>query len=488
MCYKLKEIFIERREKLLRIAVKSNNELIESIVEENNNGPVIGEIYKGRVKNIIPAINSIFVDLGLDKEGYMYYSDELKEKGIKKGEEILVEVIKEPLNDKGAKLSPKVSIPGKFIVLNCYGEGIEFSKRIEDKAKKKEILDNIKLLDNVCITIRTEGANVGLETLNNEIIKLYEEFKDIDKKMKHLLGVKKLYGEDLNLSKLLMNFNSDEVIKVYTNNDVDFEKVLRFIKGQENFKVKKYDGYRSLFDFYGLEKELLKLRHNKVNLSCGGYIVIDKTEAMYVIDVNSGKNIKERSFNKTILETNLEAAREAGKQIRLRNLSGIIVIDFIDMRDKSQKEIVMDALKESLSLDKGNLRIFPFTQLDLVQIARKRQGKSVYEYMEETCTLCKGRGIILKLSYVESLIKNEIIRMKEENSISCFHIEVDSVYKDRIKENIFDFIKEIDGLDKEIYLTYADNIEGYKIEPLIFQGQKDNLKDYKVEVVGKIDN
>lgn len=481
----MKEIFIERRVKLLRIAIKSNNELVESIVEENKNGPIIGEIYKGRIKNILPAINSIFIDLGLDKEGYMYYSDELKAKGIKKGDEILVEVIKEPINDKGAKLTSKVSIPGKYIVLNCYEEGIEFSKRIENEEKKNQILNSIEPLKNVCITVRTEGANVNIEILKNEIAKLYDEFQNIDKKMKHSLGVKKLYGEDLTLSKLLMNSFGEEVTKIYVNNDIDFEKINNFIKGQENIKVDKYEGYRTLFDFYGLEKELLKLRHNKVNLLCGGYIVIDKTEAMYVIDVNSGKNIKERSFNKTILETNLEAAKEIGKQIRLRNLSGIIVIDFIDMRDKSQKEIVMNALKESLKSDKGNIKVFPFTQLDLVQIARKRQGKSIYEYMEEECNLCKGRGIVLKLSYIENLIKNELVRMQEENSISCFHIEIDSVYKDRIKENIFEFIKEIDGLDKEIYLNYVDNIEGYKIEPLIFQGQKDNLKDYKVTVIEK---
>jgi ribonuclease G len=482
----MKEIFIERREKLLRIAVKSNKELIESIVEENKDEPIIGEIYKGRIKNILPAINSIFVDLGLDKEGYMYYSDELKAKGVKKGDEILVEVIKEPLNDKGAKLSSKVSIPGKYIVLNCYEEGIEFSKRIEDKEKKNNILNNLEPLIGVGITVRTEGANVEIDVLKKEIAKLYEEFQDIDKKMKHSLGLKKLYGEDLTLKKLLMNSFGGESTKIYVDNEIDYEKIMYFTRGQENIKVEKYEGYRNIFDFYGIEKELLKLRHNKVNLHCGGYIVIDRTEAMFVIDVNSGKNIKERSFNKTILETNLEAAKEIGKQIRLRNLSGIIVIDFIDMRDKSQKDIVMNELKESLKLDKGNMKIFPFTQLDLVQIARKRQGKNIYEYMEEECTLCKGRGIVLKLSYIEGLIRNEIVRMQEENSINCFHIEVDSVYRDEIKENIFDFIKEIDALDKEIYLNYVDNIEGYKVEPLIFQAQKDNLKDYKVTAIEKV--
>lgn len=161
----MKEIFVERREKILRVAIKSNNELVESIVEESKNEPIIGEIYKGRIKNIIPAINSVFVDLGLDKEGYLYYSDELKAKGIKKGDDVLVEVLKEPLNDKGAKLTAKVSIPGKYIVLNCYEKGIEFSKRIEDEEKKQDILGNIEPLKDVCITVRTEGANVDISIL-----------------------------------------------------------------------------------------------------------------------------------------------------------------------------------------------------------------------------------------------------------------------------------------------------------------------------------
>lgn len=481
----MKEIFIERREQLLRIAVKKNNELIESIVEEKKNNPIIGEIYKGRIKNILPAINSIFVDLGLDKEGYMYFSEELKEKGIKKGDEILVEVIKEPINDKGAKLTHKVSIPGKYIVLNCYKEGIEFSKRIDDQEKKKKILNSIESLDGASITIRTEGANIDIELLKKEIDKLYAQFQNIDKQMKYSLGCKKLYGEDLSLYKLLMNSIGDGSIKVYVDNNEDFENIKNFMSDAENFKIEKYEGYRSIFDFYGIEKELLKLRHNKVNLPCGGYIVIDRTEAMYVIDVNSGKNIKERNFNKTILETNVEAAREIGKQIKVRNLSGIIVIDFIDMRDKSQKAVVMAELKESLKSDKGNIKIYPFTELDLVQISRRRQGKSIYEYMEEECSICKGKGIILKLSHIEGLIRNEILRMSEENSINSFYIEIDSVYKDRVKEDIFSFIREIDGIDKEIYINYVDGIEGYKIEPLLFQAQKDNLKDYKISNIEK---
>lgn len=481
----MKEIFIERRENILRIAVKVNNELVESIVEEQNDEPIIGEIYKARVKNILPAINSIFIDMGLSKEGYMYYGNDLKAANVKKGDDILVEVVKEPINDKGAKLSHKVSIPGKYVVLNCYNQGISFSKRITDEARKKEILDNIKPLDDVSITIRTEGINTDINILQKEIDKLYGEFENIKRKMKYSNELKKLYGEDPTLNRLLRNSYNDENTKIYVDNDSDFEKILKFIGEEKELQVEKYNGYRNLFDCYGIEKELIKLRHNKVNLHCGGYIVIDKTEAMYVIDVNSGKNIKERNFNKTILETNLEAAKEIGKQIRLRNLSGIIVVDFIDMRYRKQKEIVMSELYSSLKEDKGNVKIFPFTELDLVQIARRRQGKSIYEYMEEECSRCKGRGIILKLSYIEGLIRNEIIRMKEENSIDSFKIEIDSVYKDRIKDDIFSFIKEIAGLDNEIYLDYVDGIEGYRIEPLLFQTQKENLKKLKITEIEK---
>lgn len=478
----MKEIYIERNENLLRIAVKQNGKLSECIVEEKKNGPIIGEIYKGRIKNIIPGTNSIFVDLGLEREGYMYYSDELKKSSLKKGDDILVEVIKEPIGNKGAKLTSKVSIPGKYAVLNCYGSEITISKRITNSEKKKEIREKIKPFKDAGVTIRTEGANTTIEKLQNEINKLYEIFKEMHNTMEHSTELKRLYGENYAIKKVVSNNIGEEHVEIITNNQSDYDNILKLIEGEDNYKVTLYDKYRGMFDFYSIEKELLKLRHHKVNLKCGGSIVIDRTEAMYVIDVNSGKNIKENSFDKTILETNLQAAKEIGRQILLRNLSGIIVIDFIDMRDKSQRPKVMSALQESLREDKGNSRIFPFTELDLVQIARKRAGKSVYEYMEEECSLCKGRGIVLKLSYIEGLIRNEIIKLREENSISSFYIQVDNVYKMRIKEDVFSFLKEIDALGCEVYINYVDEIDGYKIEPILFQNQKENLKSYRINI------
>lgn len=161
------------------------------------------------------------------------------------------------------------------------------------------------------------------------------------------------------------------------------------------------------------------------------------------------------------------------------------MIDFIDVRNKLHKAIIMDELKKSLSPDKGNVRIFPFTELDLVQISRKRIGKSIYNYLDESCKRCKGQGEVLKISYIENLLENEIIKCNEENSINDFYIELDKNYQEEIEGNMFNFLRNIQGLDKEIYLNFVDGIEGYKIEPLIFNTQKENVKKFKVNAYEK---
>lgn len=476
----MRDIFVERGNNLLRVAIKEKGVLTECFVEERSEEPQIGEIYKGRVKNILPGINSIFVDMGLKKEGYMYLSNEIRNQGIKKGQEILVEILKEPLGAKGAKVSNKVSIPGIFMVLSLGGNGITFSKRISSNEAKEKIKEFIKPIEGIEITIRTDAANACKEDIMLELETLLEEVRGLERKLKYSLNIGKIYGDNLILNKILRE-NIESNTNIIVNNEEDFNDIKDGVSKKESVNVSLFNERRSLFDYYGIEKEILKLRHNRVNLNCGGSIVIDKTEAMNVIDVNSGKNTKGRSFDKTILETNVEAAKEIGRQIMLRNLSGIILIDFIDMRDFSHKAIVMKALKESLSADKGNVKVFPFTELDLVQIARKRRGKSIYDYLEEPCLRCRGNGEVLKISYIENLLRNEIIKSSVENNIEDFYIELDKNYEEVVCGDLFNFLKNIEGLQKEIYLNFIDGIEGYKIEPLIFQSQKENVKSFKIK-------
>lgn len=480
----MREIFVEKRSGLIRIAIKENDELAECVVEEDSASPQIGEIYKARVKNILPAINSIFLDVGLEKEAYMYFSDELKRTGIKKGQEILVEVLKEPIGNKGAKVSHKVSILGKLMVLTLGDEGITLSKRIEDIEKRQLLTTIIKPIRGHGIVIRTDAEKATEEELKEELQKLINKKEELERKLNYSKSIGKVKSNSL-VSRFF-----EEIDNIKTKIIVDDEEFLEIIKSsignKENFEFVYYKENRSIFDYYGIEKEIIKLRHKKVNLPCGGYIVIDKTEAMYVIDVNSGKNTKARDFNKTIFQTNLEAAKEVGKQIRLRNLSGIIVVDFIDMRDENQKKPVFKALRKSLESDKGNVKVFPFTELDLIQISRKRRGKSIYEYLEEPCRKCKSEGFLLKLSYIETLIRNEIIKCYNENSIEDFYIEVDKNYESDIREDLVKFLTNIEGLDKEIYLNFVYDIEGYSVEPLIFNKQKENYQKYKIKTIEKI--
>ena len=480
----MREVFVEKRNNLLRIAVKENGELVKCLVEEESKGPQIGEIYKGRIKNIIPAINSIFIDIGLEKEAYMYYSDELKRINIKKGQEILVEVLKEPIGDKGAKVTNKISIPGRYMVLILGEEGLSISKRIEEPSERQRLTSCIKPLRDVGIVLRTESESATEEEIKEELSILLQKKEFMEKKLLYSTNLGKIQY-NTSSKKFFMELE-DVKTKIVFDSPEYLAEIKEIIRYPENISLELYSEKRTLFDYFEIEKEIIKLRHKKVNLPCGGYIVIDKTEAMYVIDVNSGKNIKGRDFSKTILQTNIEAAKECGRQIKLRNLSGIILIDFIDLRDNAHKPKVINELKKALKDDKGNVKVFPFTELGLIQVSRKRNGKSIYEYLEEPCKICKSNGFLLKRSYIENLLRNEIIKCSEENSINDFYIELDKNYEEDIKGDLFNFISNIGGINKEIYLNFVYDLEGYKIEPLIFSSQKENYQCYKIKTIEKL--
>lgn len=479
----MREIIVERRENTVRIAIKNKGKLQEVIVEEEQKGPVIGEIYKGKVKNIVLATNAIFIDIGSNRDAYLYFSNDLKQQSIKKGDEIIVEIIKEPLNEKGAKVTTNYSLPSKYLILESKGRGIEFSKRFKDDIKKELILAELKEIEDGKLIVRTDAANVSIEELEHEKKILQHEYSEIKRIQTYSNTIGKIYGDNLAISKVLRDKIGLDPVKIILDDEKDYSFVNEYLKQEENVNIQLYQGDVALFDNYDIDRDLIKLRHNKVALTCGGSIIIEKTEALYTIDVNTGKNVKERNFEKTILETNLEAAKEIGKQILLRNLSGIIIIDFIDSREKSHKNQIMRVLKEALSEDVGNIKIFPFTELNLVQISRKRRGKSSYEYMEEMCKCCRGAGRVFKLSYIEELIHNEILRYSNENGINEFLIELEEMYKEKVIGDLVSFLNNIGALDKEIYINYVSGIEGYRVEPLIFQNQKSNVEKYKVSIV-----
>jgi ribonuclease G len=480
--FNLKEIYIERKENFIRAAVLENGRLKECVIEEENLAPQPGQIYKGIVKNIVPAIKCAFIDIGYDKNCYMYIDRKFNNTKIKKNQELMVEILKESVGEKGPKVTNAITIPGRYAVLETINKDISISKKIKDESLKASLREKIVKPEEVGITIRTNAAKLSVDLINKEIEKLYEIYCEIKRSSEYSINKKLLYSGEGIIEKLIRDVVDEKTERVVVDNQEDYSYFNNFLKyaAELNCRVELHSDSRALFGTFGIEKEILKLRSSKVLLDDGGYIVIDKTEAMYVIDVNSGKNTKGSTIEKTALDTNLKAAQEIGRQVRLRNLSGIILVDFIDMNKEEYKDKVMSTLKASFEGDKSKIVIYPFTQLNLVQIARERRGKPIAEYMEEECHCCKGMGSRLRLWYLQGLIKNEILRISKDYECKNIYIEINNIYKTEIEKDLNKFIEHISGTDKLIYAKFVEEVDYFKVEPLIFPNHIENMQKYKI--------
>ena len=478
----MKEIFIERDKKLLRIAVKDNDKLKECYVEEEDNKPRVGEIYKGIVRNIVPAIKCVFIDIGYDKNCYMNLETKTDQYKLKKGDEILVEILKEDIDKKGPKVTNKISIPGTFVVLTASHNKVDISSKIKNNNFINELTKLIIKSEDIGVVIRTKAENGSIEEINSEIRELQEAYVEIITRFKYTNKLGLLYSDEGILSRTFRNLVDEDHMRVFLNNEEDYLYCKKNLEKRKDkiYSIELYNGTLSLFDYYNIEKEILALRNNKINLPSGGNIVIENTEAMHVIDVNSAKSTKLHNIKETALNTNLEAARVIVEQIRLRNIGGIVLVDFIDMRDEKDKILVSRALKEGFKDDKNNPKVYPFTELNLVQIARKRYGKSIYDYILEQCGTCKGKGNKIKLSYLSNIIKSKINRIKEEQGVRDIYIELDAIYEKEIKNDVLGFITAIGSLEKNIYVNFLAHLEGFRVEPLIFANQVRNLEVFKI--------
>lgn len=478
----MKEIFIERTSEILRIVVKENNILRECLMEEINDNPFPGQIYKGVVKNIVPAIKCAFIDIGYKKNAYMYLDTKMKNQGIKKGQEVLVQVIKEDMENKGPKVTNWVTLPGRNLVLDFLNKGLTFSRKITDEEYKKYINENLKIDENLAVKIRTTAENIDISHIDREYNELYKQYKEIHKKFLYSANVGVVFNDGGIIGRILRDKVDENTNKIYINSSDDYDSIKNFITNiiGLNIEVIHYEGERALFDNFGIEKDILNLRNDRVYLNCGGYIVMNKTEALYAIDVNSGKNVKGSNIQKTALVTNLQAAKEIARQIRLRNLSGIIVVDFIDMTREEHKTQVMNELINGFHDDKNKTSIYNFTELNLVQIARKMIGKPITEYLEEDCSICNGKGKRIKFSYLCLLIKNEVLNISNKYLIKDILIEIDEKYKKELQGDILEFIKNIDALDKTIYVNFINSESYFKVEPLLFASQIESIVPLKI--------
>jgi len=405
-------IFIDTKDGIEKVGIVENHKLVEFYIDYQNKSQLVGNIYRGRVKNVLQGMEAAFVDIGDDKNAYLDLKNAVfsnlklnKEMNIrdivKVGQEVIVQVLKEPTENKGAKVTTNITLPGRFIVLTPFSEKISVSRKIQDE-KEVNRLKNIgeKIIeDNMGMIFRTNSQGVSEDLLKKEYFELVHIYKRIERE-KNFLPCPKLIYKEMNLSeRVIRDSYSERIDKIIVN---DRGKYNSLIELEDIFfpslKEKLY--YDEDFDINYEESIVSGLRsalNRKVPLKSGGYIVIDETEALTVIDVNTGKFIGSKSLEDTVVKTNLEAAEEIARQIRLRNLTGIIIIDFIDMKDNKNVALITERLEEHLNYDKNKANIVDITKLGLVELTRRKTRNSLSNYFAKTCPTCNGKGKLYKL-------------------------------------------------------------------------------------------
>lgn len=420
------------------MAVYEDNALQNIYIEKKDNKPKEGEVYIGEIKNILPSLKGAFVDIGFTKNVFLYLDNR---KSVKKGDKIALQITKEEEEDKSPKGSQSILFPGRYIMLQTRNEKIEFSKNLEESFKEN-LLSKFKLYEGTGVIIRSAAKDVSIEEINKEYEYLYKIYLDIMKKEEFSKSSGLVEDFMGTLGKLLRDLPK-EVHNIIVNEETDKKYIEEFMKDKEEFgaNIIQNKDNEEIFMHYKIEDDILKLLDRKVNLPSKGNIKIDKTEAMYVIDVNSGKNIKEKSINETAFITNMEAALAIPKEIRLRNLSGIIIVDFIDLKEESKRQQVFNTLKEGFKEDRLKPSIYPFTELNLIQISRKKVTP-ISTYLQDKKNVIDNKR--LSPIYLATLINNRL-----KNELEEPNIYISSKYKDKEIE-IVEFIKELRGREEKI--------------------------------------
>ena len=404
-----------------QIAVIEDNVMVEHYVNRNTNLSYVGNVYLGRVQNVLPSMEAAFVDIGKGRNAVLYAgevnwdaagiseSEPRKiETVLKTGQSVLVQVTKDPIGQKGARLTSQISLPGRYVVYVPGGGMSGISKRLPEgeRTRLKAILKNL-IPESAGVIVRTAAEGVSEEDLTNDVARLKAQWDDIFQKSENpnFHAPTALYSEpDLAVRVIRDIFNEDFRKLTVQGNDAwdEITNYLGFIAPELTSKIEKYTGTGDLFTEYRVEEQLAKAFDRKVYLPSGGSLVIDRTEAMIVIDVNTGKFIgKGGNLEETVTKNNLEAAEEIARQLRLRDLGGIVVIDFIDMILESNREMVLRRLVEALGRDRTKHQVAEVTSLGLVQMTRKRVGQGLIEAFSTTCDSCAGRGIHIHMEPVK---------------------------------------------------------------------------------------
>ena len=419
-----KEIFINESMEETRIAIQEDSQLVEVYIERQDNHRMVGNVYKGKVENVLPGMQAAFVNIGHDLNAFLPFSEILSndyliedndldkssksksqkidniEVDLKRDQEIFVQVIKEPFAGKGARVTTEIALPGRLLVLVPVANYIGISKKIWDKYERRRLKSIAKRLKEkgIGLIIRTVAEGKSENHIENDFNQLLQSWYSIEKKANSVNAPTLVYEDLETASSVVRDLLTPDVEKIIIDSKRLFKKTRKYLEDISPSLLERLELFKlksPLFESFGIESEIDKLLKPKAWLKSGAYLIIEKTEAMVVVDVNSGRFVGKKLHEENSLKINLEAAREIARQLRLRDLSGLIVIDFIDMKlEKNQKKVYQEIRKE-LRKDRAKVAVAPITEFGLLEMTRQRIRLSLVDSMSEECPSCKGSGRII---------------------------------------------------------------------------------------------
>jgi ribonuclease G len=452
------------------VAILEDDQLVELMLDRPDNRRMVGDVYLGKVEAVLPGIQAAFVDIGTEKSAFLHASDlvfsedsedddeeedeseEEEEEGesggrrgrrakappiqelVKRGQDIIVQVSKEPISTKGPRVTAQVSLAGRFLVYMPFASRVGVSRKIGDRAERARLREQVKavLPENVGgVIVRTVGEDVTQETFKRELETLIAQWKRMKRKTRFLRAPALVHRETSLTRGLTRDLFSTKVDSLVVDSKQIYNEIVEYLKGiapELLERVKLYEEPTPIFDKFDIEAEIRDLFKRRCDLPSGGYLIIEQTEALVSIDVNSGRYTGKKDPEKTIFKINVEAAREVARQIRLRDIGGIIVCDFIDMETRSNRDKVVQELRTHLARDRARTKAFALSELGLVEMTRQRVRPSHYQNMTEPCPMCGGTGRLFTpettVRRIERAVKRMAVEGKKDSLIVKLHPDV----------------------------------------------------------------
>ncbi len=467
-----------------RVALLENGQLEEYNVERESDRNIVGSIFKGRVKNIEHGLKAMFVDIGFEKNAFLHFWDALPaalDSGIEQvdrpggkkkstrissadipkiypvGSEVLVQVTKGPISTKGPRITTNISLPGRYLVLMPFSDQSGISRKIEspkERERLRKILQELKVPEGMGVIVRTVGEGQRARYFVRDIGLLLEQWHAIEEQMKTQPAPACVFREPDLIERTVRDFLTDEIDAVFCDDEAAVKRMQDLvgqISRRSRSRIQFYAEHQPIFEKFNVQKQIDDAFHRQVWLKCGGYIVIDETEALIAIDVNTGRNKGGKEVEKTIFQTNMEAAEEIARQLRLRNIGGLIIGDFIDMKNRRDQQAVFQRMKERLRRDKAKTHVLPISPLGLMEMTRQRAHESLSGTVYEPCPNCHGRGRVKTAMTMSVELQRALhsIMRKHQDTIHDIRVIVNPAVLQRLREQ-----------DEELLINIERKYEG----------------------------